>query len=441
MSKKIYVFDTSVCLADARSLTKFENNDIVIPFKVLEEIDGHKKRQDAVGANAREVIRFLDGLRKEKALTDGVKIGDGLGTLKVVHPKLLKDVTLDTVVPDNEIIETACFVKKLNPKRKVTLITRDINMRVKCDSLNVPCEDYRHEHVIDSSEKLFTGFRKIVVEDKLIEDVYDSGDVFYSPTEKIYPNEFLLLTSDQDEKKSVLVRFTSKDKPLIRVNEKEIVYGKIKPKNKEQVLAINLLLDRSAKVVTLVGRSGGGKTLIALAAALQLQEKFPDEYRKILVCRPIVTVGNDLGFLPGSMEEKLSPWTAPIYDNLEFLLDVGKKSGNNKKTLDYYFEDGIIEVEAMAYIRGRSISNAIIIIDESQNLNKHEIKTILTRVGEGTKIILTGDIEQIDSPYLDETNNGLSHLVEKFKDFKFSGHVTLKKGERSEVATAASQVL
>jgi PhoH-like ATPase len=265
-------------------------------------------------------------------------------------------------------------------------------------------------------------------------------------SEGLVANQFLKVVSALDEKKSAIVRYNKGNRSVSKLKDiKDAVYGKIKPRNKEQNMALNLLLDHNISVVTLIGKAGCGKTVAALAAALQMQEKEPERYRKIIVLKPIVAVGGkDVGYLPGSLQEKLSPWLAPIYDNLEFLLS-SKKSQNNqetlKRTIDWYFENGIIEVEAMTYIRGRSLANCIIILDEAQNTNAHEIKTILTRVGEGTKIILTGDIEQVDSPYLDSTNNGLVYLIEKFKGVDFYGHVTFLKGERSKVATVAAERL
>lgn len=853
MSKKIYVFDTSVLLSDAQCFTNFGNNEIIIPLKVLEEVDGHKKRQDSVGANARQVIRFLDQLREKGSLSKGVRVDKNKSLLKVETRRPKSDV-LDTTIPDNEIIQTALSLKE--DERKVIVVSRDINMRVKCDALGLDSEDYVREHLVNSTGEVWSGCSSLTVSDMDIDSIHNGEFFELSEDDSVglVANQFIKMTSALDEKKSAIVRYNKHNKSVSKLKDiKDAVYGKIKPKNKEQNMALNLLLDHAVSVVTLIGKAGAGKTLLALAAALHMQEKEPERYRKIIVLKPIVAVGGkDIGFLPGpqpltakvltptgwttmgaiqpedkvisrdgtpvkvlgvfpkgvkkvykvtttddcvteccedhsfytwtweenkrkysgkvrtlkeirdsfltkngklnhyiprneavqfegselpippyllgallgdgsfgdaiciyntdseliekckmqassiglklkstggiqysfsdanlynnkvanvvritneitgeikefhsigtaiketginrntlhtrclglkvvdgqkyefvdpgitysnslkekihnlglmetraqtkfipniykfakiedrlellrglmdtdgtvkergeamfcttsmqlandvrelvfslggkcniktrnrvgkvtqiagrqvttrlpsyeftvsfpnksenifyisrkanrfgmkymhksgiksieevgekevkcilidhpehlyitddyivthnTKDEKLAPWLAPIYDNLEFLLSA-KKSHNQeslKRTLDFYFENGIIEVEAMTYIRGRSLANCIIILDETQNTNAHEIKTILTRVGEGTKIILTGDIEQVDSPYLDSTNNGLVYLVEKFKGQDFFGHITFLKGERSKVATAASILL
>lgn len=445
MSKKVYVFDTSVLLSDAQCFTNFGNNEIVLPLKVLEEVDGHKKRQDSVGANARQVIRFLDQLREKGSLSKGVRVDKNKSLLRVEVVRAKSDI-LDNSVPDNEIIQTAISLR--TEDRKVIVVSRDINMRVKCDALGIEAEDYAKEHVVNSTGEVWSGCTTMVVDDMDIDSIHN-GELFEIPEKDavgLVANQFLKMVSALDEKKSAMVRYNKSNQSVTKLKDiKDAVYGKIKPRNKEQTMALNLLLDHSIAVVTMIGKAGCGKTACALASALQMQEKEPERYRKIIVLKPIVAVGGkDIGYLPGGKDEKLAPWLAPIYDNLEFLLS-SKKNLNNqetlKRTIDYYFENGIIEVEAMTYVRGRSLSNCIIIVDEAQNTNAHEIKTILTRVGEGTKIILTGDIEQVDSPYLDTTNNGLVYLIEKFKGVDFYGHVTFLKGERSKVATVASNIL
>ncbi len=451
LSKKIYVLDTSVILSDAKCFEKFGVGEIILPMKVLEEVDGHKKRQDSVGINAREAIRFLDSLREKGSLSKGIKL-DKTKTLVRVDSSLKdknSERVLDTTVPDNEIIETALKIKKEHVTKKVVVVSRDINMRVKCDSIGLECEDYVREHVVDRVDEVYSGYCDLVVDDSDIDDIHNGSEYVFDqdkfPGTVLQPNQFVRMVSALDNKKSVIVRYYSHNKNLVKVKEiKDPVQNKVRPKNKEQLMALSLLLDHSIPVVTLMGTSGCGKTLLALASALSMVEKEPERYRKIIVMKPIVAVGGkDIGFLPGDKNEKLRPWLAPIYDNLEFLLDskTQKNKQNIKTTLDYYFESGIIEVEAMTYIRGRSIANTIIIIDEAQNLNAHEIKTIMTRIGEGTKIILTGDIEQVDSPYLDNTSNGFVYLVEKMKHVDFTGHVTFRKGERSKVSAAAAELL
>ncbi len=437
MAKKIYVIDTSVCLTDAGSITSFGNNDIVLPLKVLEEIDNHKKRQDSVGVNARETIRKLDGLREKGSLYKGIRLAKGKG---LIYVKLCnKDSIpedLDLTVPDNEIIGVALNQKEENPRRKVIVVTRDINMRVKCDSLGLITEDFHSNQIVSDTRHIYTGFSEYLIDEPVLDRFYSGEEVYVDEEElKLHPNQFVMLVSNQNEKKTGLALFKGYNSPLTRINgkHKKGIWG-VKPRNKEQIFALELLKDKKIDIVTLVGKAGCGKTLLAIAAGLQ-QVVESEDYRRLVISRPIQPMGRDIGFLPGTMEEKMAPWVAPIQDNLQFLM------GNDKTTLEMYMDNGTIEVEALTYIRGRSISNAYIIIDEAQNLTAHELKTILTRVGENTKIVLTGDIEQIDNVYLDETSNGLTHAVEKFKEHALSGHIILVKGERSKVATLASKIL
>ena len=324
---------------------------------------------------------------------------------------------------------------KHNPKRKVILVTRDINMRVKCDSLEIMTEDYAPNKVVDDEKHLFTGLKKHLVDDQLIDQFYSGEEIYFEKDDGVFfPNQFLMLVSNSNEKKSALARFVNHDSKLEKVVEPKDVSWGLKARNKEQTFAMSLLNDPDIPIVTLVGKAGCGKTLLAIAAGLdQVLEQ--QRYKKLIVSRPVQPLGKDIGYLPGTMEEKMGPWLMPIQDNIDFLLN------GRSKSMEMFFEDGTIQIEALTYIRGRSISNAYVIIDEAQNLTTHELKTIITRVGENTKIILTGDVEQIDSVYLDATSNGLSYAVEKFKHHGLAGHVTLTKGERSKVATLASKIL
>jgi len=308
-------------------------------------------------------------------------------------------------------------------------------MRVKCDSLEIITEDYATNKVVTDEKHLFTGLKKHLVDDQLIDQFYNGEHIFFDKNEgKFFPNQFVMLVSNSNEKKTALARFINHESRLEKVSEPQDALWGLKPRNKEQVFAINLLNDPEIPIVTLVGKAGCGKTLLAIAAGLdQVLEK--RMFKKLIVSRPIQPLGKDIGYLPGTMEEKMKPWLMPIQDNIDFLLN------GESKSMEMFFEDGTIQIEALTYIRGRSISNAFIIIDEAQNLTIHELKTIITRVGENTKIVLTGDIEQIDSVYLDATSNGLSYAVEKFKQHGLAGHVTLVKGERSKVATLASKIL
>ena len=442
MAKKNYVLDTSVYLTDADALYKFGNHDIFIPLKVLEEIDKHKKRQDSVGINARKIIRTLDELRAKGNLQKGARLGKGLGLLRAISYEVLKDVVfpsdLDLSIPDHMIIATAMAVRQ-ESTRKTCVVSRDINMRVICDSIGMPSEDYTTERVVHSSDELYSGLATHLVDDQVIDRFYEDEDILIGEDEvegEWHPNQYVLMVSNANEKKTCLGRFYTHFQPLKKIVHSKIPDWKISSRNKEQAFAIDLLMDPSVKVVSLVGRAGSGKTLCAIAAGLQqtigLRE---NPYDRMIVSRPVQPLGKDIGFLPGTMEEKMLPWLMPIQDNLQYLV------GGNRNNLQMFMDQGKIEIEALTYIRGRSIANAFIIIDEAQNLTAHEIKTIMTRVGEGTKIVLTGDIEQIDNVYVNETSNGLAHAVEKFKEYPIAGHVTFTKGERSEVATLASKVL
>ena len=444
-SKKNYVLDTSVYLTEATSIFKFGRNDIFVPLKVLEEIDGHKKRQDSVGANARRFIKILDDLRAKGSLEEGVRIGKGLGILKVMSYSCLRPSIfppdLDIRHPDHTIIATAKAVQSADSGRKTVLVSRDINMRVICDSVGIPSQDYVSEEAIASSEELYNGFVVQSVDEQIIDRFYLGEEDIVIAEDEVselwYPNQYIMLVSNSNEKKSALAKFENHHLPLKRVVHKKLPDWNIDSRNKEQAFAIDMLMNPDIKIVSLIGRAGSGKTLMAIAAGLQQTIGLRAEnnhYSRLIVSRPVQPLGKDIGFLPGTMEEKMLPWLMPIQDNLKFLM-------GDRTNLEMYMEKGKIEIEALTYIRGRSISNAFIIIDEAQNLTKHEIKTIITRIGEGTKIVLTGDIEQIDNVYVNETSNGLVHAVENFKEYPIAGHMTFKKGERSELATLASKVL
>ena len=432
--KKIYVLDTNVLLTNWKSLYAYQNNDIVIPLKVLEEIDKHKKRQDGVGSNARISIRVLDSLREKGNLYKGVRIEKGKGILSIRnYESEVVPEGIDLSHPDNQIIATA-ITQKHNTRRKVIVVSRDINMRVKCDALSITCEDYVSDQVVSDTSELYTGYVTHLVDDQVIDQFYSGEEIRLEKEDiNINPNQFVMLISSSNEKKSALARFVNYNTPLKKVKEYKNIWG-LTPRNKEQSFALEMLLDPSIPIVTIIGKAGCGKTLLAMAAGLE-QVLEHQKYNRLVVSRPVQPMGKDIGFLPGTLEEKMRPWLMPIQDNLDFLMN-GKK--NN---MEIFFEDGTIQIEALTYIRGRSISNSYIIIDEAQNLSVHELKTIVTRVGEGTKIVLTGDIEQIDDTYLDATTNGLSYAIEKFKKHDLSGHITLVKGERSKIATLAAKIL
>ena len=441
-TKRNYLLDTSVCLSDSDAIFKFENHDLFLPLKVLEEIDNHKKRQDSVGLNARNIIRNLDELRSKGSLEKGVRLGKGKGVLRVMSYASLKDSDfpsdLDKNVADHIIIATAKAVQAENPKRKTYVVSRDINMRVICDSVGLLAEDYISDKAVKSSDELYQGFSEFLVDDQFVDRFYAGEELYIAEDEteeKWFPNQYLLLISNSNPKKTCIARFTDHQAPLRRIIYDKVSDWKISSRNKEQAFAIDMLMDPNIKLLSLVGRAGSGKTLCAIAAGLQqtigLKE---NKYSRLIVSRPVQPMGRDIGFLPGTKEEKMLPWLMPIQDNLKFLM-------GDSSTLDTYVEKGKIEIEALTYIRGRSIANAFIVIDEAQNLTRHEIKTIITRIGENTKIVLTGDVEQIDNVYVNETTNGLAHAVENFKKHIIAGHVTFRKGERSELATLASKVL
>ena len=435
--KKIYVLDTSVYLTNAECIYAFKNNDIHVPLKVFEEIDKHKKRQDAVGFQARKIIRIWDELRASGSLDKGVRIRKALGIVKsisaagIIDEDLPRD--LDIKIPDHLIIATALKAQR-ESTRKIILVSRDINMRVIADAVGLTSEDFQNNQVVDTSENIFTGYTTVLVDDQDIDRFYEKQSV-YIENKNLHTNQYLMLVSSANEKKTALARYVSPSMPLRQLSRANKIWG-IKPRNKEQQFLMDALMDPAIEIVTAIGKAGSGKTICAIAAGLeQTIDETTQAYTRVIVSRPVQPLGKDIGFLPGTMEEKMSPWLMPIQDNLQFLM------GNDKLTLDIYMQKGTIEIEALTYIRGRSISNAFIIIDEAQNLTTHELKTIITRVGEGTKIVLTGDVEQIDNVYIDATSNGLTHAVEKFKCFELASHITLTKGERSKVATFAAENL
>ncbi|MCP4124390.1 MAG: PhoH family protein [Bacteroidetes bacterium] len=436
--KKIYVLDTSVYLTNADCIYAFKNHDIIIPLKVFEEVDKHKKRQDAVGAQARKIIRIWDDLRQKGSIHKGVRIEKGLGMVRSISAGDISPTDLprdlDIRVPDHLIIATAFKLQKESDK-KVILVSRDINMRVIADAIGLVSEDFQNHQVVDNSDNIYAGYSSVLVDDQVIDRFYEKRDIFLENSDLVL-NQYVLLVSNANEKKTALGRFVNAATPIRQLQTpKKGIWG-IKPRNKEQYFLMDALMNPEIELITAIGKAGSGKTVVALAAALQQTlEPTSEHYSRIIVSRPVQPLGKEIGFLPGEINEKMSPWLMPIQDNLQFLM------GNDKVTLDMYLQAGTIEIEALTYIRGRSIANAFIIIDECQNLSMHEIKTIITRIGEGTKIVLIGDVEQIDNIYVNSTTNGLTHAVEKFKNFELAAHITLNKGERSRVASYAAEHL
>jgi PhoH-like ATPase len=450
MTKKTFIVDTNVLLSDPEALFSFEENNIILPLIVIEELDKHKDRQDEVGRNARETVRKISDLTKiNKNIKEGIPLfcGGNLRILSVddINPNRTQTLPTELLTKesgDNSIITLCKEYGSSNQQEKVILVTRDTLLRIKCNVLGIECEDYKKQQATSSISKLYSGAKTLEGEFD-IDALYEHKAIDLTDEElkeaRLLPNQFVVLQNKQDGRTG-LVRYISKNDPLYLVDDVMKV-GKLEARNKEQRFALQLLLDPEVKLVTLAGLAGCGKTLLSIAAGLeQVLEK--KRYKSLVVCRPVQPMGRDIGFLPGTIEEKMEPWVAPIKDNLRFLIsNSGKRSRNVEEALNMYFDDGTIEVEAMTFIRGRSISNAFMIIDEAQNLNVHELKTILTRVGEGTKIVLTGDIEQIDNTYVDSLSNGLTVAIEKFKEHEIAGHVTLIKGERSVLATIAAKIL
>jgi PhoH-like ATPase len=436
--KKIFVLDTSVLVHDPQALSTFQDNDIVIPIAVVEEIDGHKKRQDEVGRNARWVSAFLDKLRAIGHLDSGVSLGESRGILRVElnHQEIDKlPPTLDRNKVDNRIIAVALALKQ-GSSIPVVLVTKDINMRIKADALGIAAEDYETDKI--EIEEVYTGSRILKVEPDIIDHFYAVGEVILKET-GLFPNQMIILEDSFGSSKSALARHTYAGKLVPLRYSNHDPFG-LKPRNKEQRFAIELLLEDEIRLVTLIGRAGTGKTLLALAAGLQKVVE-DSKYRRLSVSRPIIPLGNDLGYLPGDIDEKLRPWMQPIYDNLEFLFNNRDRNEKIDQLVNSMKDLNVLELEALTYIRGRSIPNQFLLIDEAQNLSPHEIRTAITRAGEGTKIVLTGDPYQIDHPYLDSNSNGLTFVVERFKNERLAGHITLVKGERSDLAELGSKLL
>lgn len=441
--RKIYVLDTNVLLHDPLALYAFEEHEVIIPSVVLEEIDAKKRLADEIGRNARFVSRELDRIRASGRLDQGVALKSG-GVLKVeMNHRLFVRVQeqFGEMTNDNRILAVALNYhieeQEKETPRPVVLVSKDVLVRVKADILGIVAEDYLTGRIGPDTDR-YPGYVTLQVHPAIIDDFYNqrSLSVGQLGDASLLPNEFVILRDSLGTSKSALLKVSPDGSTLTSLHlGNDPVWG-ITARNTQQRMALELLLNDDIPLVTLSGRAGTGKTLITLAAGLM---KVEDEhrYKKLLIARPVVPMGKDIGYLPGEKEEKLRPWMQPIYDNLEFLFDT-KKSGDLDKIL---MGLGSIQVEALTYIRGRSIPGQFIIIDEAQNLSKHEVKTIVSRVGENSKIVLLGDPEQIDHPYLDAQSNGLSYLIEQFKQEGISGHVTLEKGERSRLAQLAADKL
>jgi PhoH-like ATPase len=434
--KKNFVLDTNVLLHDARAIYAFADNNVIIPIFVVEELDTFKKDQSELGRNARQVARLLDKHRENPGGLSQPQPTEKGGTIRVALSKQgPKNVSYDSRTMDQRILEIAMEIRDSDPTASTVLVSQDVNMRVRGDALGLQCVDFEPEQI--SIEELYTGNRELTVPPGVIDTVYSEGAAALEAP-GLYANEFLTLRDENG--KSALTRWDKTIGKAVPVKKlREGVWG-IKPRNREQHFALDLLLNDDVKLVTLVGKAGTGKTLLAIAAGLQ---KVTEEqvFSKLLVSRPVFPLGKDIGYLPGTVEEKLNPWMQPIYDNLELLLGLNKTDKKDGRSYAELVDLGFVEIEPLTYIRGRSLPNVYMIVDEAQNLTPHEVKTIVTRAGEGTKIILTGDPYQIDHPYLDASNNGLTTVAERFKNEMIAGHVILTKGERSPLAELATQIL
>ncbi len=437
--KKIFVLDTNVLLHDPRAIFSFEDNDVVIPIVVIEELDKFKKGVDEIGRNARQVSRILDEHRLKGKLSLGVKL-EGGGNLRVElnhqSPECLPS-ELIAAKADNRILSTALNLKY--DGLPVILVTKDTNLRIKADALGMTAEDYESDTIM--LDELYSGETELLVPPGAIDDFYARGEL-HPAEQQFFPNQFALLKNNANESQTALARYSKQKSVFVPIaTVKHGVWG-ITAKNKQQQFALDLLLNDDIRLVTLVGKAGTGKTLLALAAGLEKTIE-ARTFQRLVVSRPVFPLGKDIGYLPGDVEEKLRPWMQPIRDNLDFL--VGSSGGpgrvKGKKDLQSLFDLGMIEVEPLTYIRGRSMPNQYLIVDEAQNLTPHEIKTIITRAGEGTKVVLTGDPYQIDNPYIDSSSNGLTFVVDRFKEETIAGHITLVKGERSDLAELAATLL
>jgi PhoH-like ATPase len=436
--EKTFVLDTNVLLYDAHSILKFGKNNVFIPLIVIEELDRFKKGQDENGRNARAFSRIVDKLRAKGHLADGVELENGGKLFISVGKKLEKDyiANIDLRLNDNIILASALSLKK--ERDNVILVSKDINLRLKADVLGIPAEDYGEQQ--GTLEELYSGFRILEVSAAELrefekEHFLQLDDVHL---DGIHPNEYLIMVDINNENYRNFGRYSAPKGGVVPlIKRREGVWG-IYPKNIEQKFAMDALLNQDIKLVTLVGKAGTGKTILAIAAGLEMAIG-QEDYSRLLVSRPVMPMGNDVGFLPGDIDEKLAPWMQPIFDNMDFLF--GKKKGELTSSYDDLINAGLLHVEPLTYIRGRSLPEQYLIVDEAQNLSPHEVKTIITRAGEGTKIVLTGDCEQIDSPYLDSVNNGLAYCVERLKTEGIIGHTTLLIGERSPLSEIASQLL
>ncbi len=435
--KKIFVLDTNVLLFDPSAFRKFGKNTVFIPLIVIEEIDRFKKDQNENGRSARNFSRYIDDLRSRGSLAEGVALDSG-GTLIISVDRRVdsKNLPIDVSINDNLILSSALAFKL--DGEDVLLVTKDINLRLKADILGVPAEDYGTLDI--ALDELYSGQRVFEISAERLKE-YEAGRFLALDEEEqfgVFPNEYFILQEFHNPRRRLLGRYHQGKKGIVPlISLREGIWG-IYPKNVEQQFALDALLNDEIALVSLVGKAGTGKTLLAIAAGLE-KTIAQGKYSRLLVSRPIQPMGRDLGFLPGDVNEKLAPWMQPIFDNMDFLFNQNRKQAGT--SYEELINQGMLHIEPLTYIRGRSIPGQYLIVDEAQNLSPHEVKTIVTRAGEGTKIVLTGDCQQIDSPYLDETNNGLAFVVDRLKTEDIISHTTLRIGERSPLSEVASKLL
>ncbi|MCL2412940.1 MAG: PhoH family protein [Bacteroidales bacterium] len=437
---KIFVLDTNVVLHDYNCIHNFQDNDIVLPIVVLEELDNFKKGNEQINYNARAFIRTIDELSGDKLFNGGISLGKGLGTLRIALGQPFPDEILKSFyddVPDHRILAIAYHEAKQHPDRHVALVSKDVNLRVKAKSLGISAEDYLNDKVQDMEGlELKAGAVSVdVTDDSVLNQFYADGKIPSEILKNVTPsaNQFFILKYGNS---SALARYEKNTDQFLRV-EKQRCYG-IEPRNSEQTFAFDALLNPNVQLVSLTGMAGTGKTLLAVAAALQQEANFD----QILLARPVIPLQNqEIGFLPGEIKDKIGPYMLPLFDNLAFIKSRCKPNSKELLKISELLRTEKINISPLAYIRGRSLSDTFFIIDEAQNLTPHEIKTIITRAGENTKIVLTGDIFQIDSPYLDQRSNGITYMTDKMHGQELFAHVNLVKGERSQLAELAGNIL
>jgi len=434
---KYFVLDTNVLIHNPESLHSFADNTVIIPITVVEELDRFKNNSDKRGMHARHALRSIDKQVRKGALKEGSKMKNGGRLIISLDDDEKKIPYLDPLLNDNKILAAAFELK--NNNETVFFISKDVNARIKAEALGIPARDYEKQKV--EYDSLYKGWKEVHISESEVNEIIQN-EIFELKGFSFLKNEFALIKSQKENRKSILCKFNHNTAMMNKIPFSPEAMG-IRPLNLEQNFAMNLLLDNDIKLVTLLGQAGTGKTLLAIAAGLKNTLGKDSTYKKVLVARPILPMGKDIGYLPGDKDEKLGYWMQPIFDNLEYIFLGGTKDDEQKEKkgeekMKKLLQTNVIEIEALTYIRGRSIPDQFLIVDEAQNLTPHEIKTIISRAGEGTKIVLTGDPEQIDNPYLDANSNGLSYAVENLKDNDIVGHIFLSKSERSSLATLAA---